>query len=125
MKANHVAQMMNLRESTPDFSNGQLQNMYNVINFKSWKSHEESGSANIDAITEALPALQEKKCMHELKDIYNMDETELLQSMSPGTTLAKQQIKGSKKDKTRITIALTSNANGSDKLESFIIGHEW
>ena len=51
-------------------------------------------------------------CMYELKDISNMDETGLFYSMALDRTIAKQQIEGSKKDKTRIAIAFTAMRKG-------------
>ena len=35
--------------------------------------------------------------------------------MPPDSTIARHQIEGSKKDKTRITIAMTCNADDSDR----------
>jgi DDE superfamily endonuclease len=43
--------------------------------------------------------------------------------MPPDTTIARQQIEGAKKDKIRITISFTCNADGSDKWEPLFIGH--
>jgi DDE superfamily endonuclease len=51
-----------------------------------------------------------------------MDETGLCYSLAPDRTIARQQIEGAKKDKTRITIALATNADGSEKLEPLFIG---
>ena len=52
-----------------------------------------------------------------------MDETRLFYSMAPDKTIAQRQIEGSKNDKTRITVAFTCNANGSDRFEPLFIGH--
>ena len=52
-----------------------------------------------------------------------MDETGLFYRMSPDRTIAARQIGGLKKDKTRITIALCANADGSEKRELFFIAH--
>src|SRR5436190_3783859 len=52
-----------------------------------------------------------------------MDETGLFYNMAPDKTITQRQIEGSKKDKTRITIAFTCNANGSDQVEPLFIGH--
>ena len=38
-------------------------------------------------------------------------------------TIARQQLEGAKKDKTRITIAFTCNASGMDRFEPLFIGH--
>ena len=43
--------------------------------------------------------------------------------MAPDRTIASNNLDGSKKDKARITIALTANADGSEKLPPLFIGH--
>ena len=60
---------------------------------------------------------------YALKDRFNMDETGLFWKLQPDRSLATQQTSGGKKSKDRITIALTCNADGSEKLEPWIIGH--
>jgi hypothetical protein len=52
-----------------------------------------------------------------------MDETGLFYSMPSDRTIASKQISGIKGDKTRITIALTTNCEGSEYIERFFIGH--
>ncbi|KAI1000312.1 hypothetical protein K3495_g7883, partial [Podosphaera aphanis] len=110
-------------ENPPSFSNGWIEKFKDRYQFKGFKSHGESGSADTTAIEEALPRLQEQLSHFALKDIYNMDETGLFFRMAPDKTIAKRQIEGSKKDKSRITIAFTANADGTHKLPPFFIGH--
>lgn len=43
--------------------------------------------------------------------------------MSPDRTIAREPIEGLKKEKTRITLAFTANADGSHKLKPLFIGH--
>ena len=43
--------------------------------------------------------------------------------MLPSWTIARKRIEGMKKDKTRITIALTANSDGNHKLPPFFIDH--
>jgi hypothetical protein len=75
------------------------------------------------AIEAALPSLRKLIAEYAPKDVYNMDETGLFYRMAPSRTIAQRQIEGSKKDKTRITVALTSNTTGDDKLPPLFIGH--
>jgi hypothetical protein len=56
------------------------------------------------------------------KDIFNMDETGLFWKLTPERTLATEAGSGGKKSKDRITLALTTNADGSEKLEPWVIG---
>jgi len=110
------------RESLPTFSNGWLTRFKKRHSFKCQKLHGESGSApKIDF--ETMEFIQNKLSKFGLKDIYNMDESGLFYNMAPSKTISRRQIEGSKKDKTRVSIAFTTNADGSDKLKPLIIGH--
>ena len=104
------------------FSNGWLSAFLARNKFKAFKAHGESGSANNGAIREALPLLISETNQYALRDIYNMDETGLFYKMAPTVTIARDQVEGLKKDKTRLTVALTANADGTDKRDLFIIG---
>lgn len=83
----------------------------------------ESGSADNEAITQALPDLKETIARFHPRDVFNMDETGLFYCMAPDRTIAARQLAGMKKEKTRMTVALCANADGSEKLEPFFIGH--
>jgi len=52
---------------------------------------------------------------YKLCDILNIDETGLNWKRTPDRTLVTKSHSGTKKSKDRITIALTSNADGSEK----------
>jgi len=123
-KAKKFADMLKIPENEQlNFSNGWLQSFQERYTLKHFKLHGESGSADIDAINVSLPDIIRTTNKYCLSDIYNMDETGLFYRMTPDRTIASRQIEGSKKDKIRITIALTTNADGTDKLEPFFIGH--
>lgn len=51
-----------------------------------------------------------------------MDEIALFYCNRPATTIATQPIPGMKQDKSRVTVALTVNVDGSDFREPLIIG---
>ena len=70
-----------------------------------------------------MPALRTRIATFNPADVYSMNKTGHLYSMISDTKVAQQRIAGSKKDKTRITLALTANVNGSHKLPPFFIGH--
>lgn len=53
---------------------------------------------------------------YHLQDTYNMDETGYYFGMQPDRSLATEQLEGIKKDKRRITVALTSNGTGTDRM---------
>ena len=59
-----------------------------------------------------------------------MDETGLFYQVIPDTTISipdttisKGEVEGTKQDKTRLTVAFTANATGTERLPPFIIGH--
>ncbi|GES79799.1 CENP-B homolog protein 2-like [Rhizophagus clarus] len=89
---------------------------------KKKKLQREAASANKAAIMEALPLLHNKCTNYPFEQIYNMDETELFYRLEPDQTLATKCLSNRKKSKERLSIALCSNADGSHKLPSLIIG---
>jgi len=58
---------------------------------------------------------------YEPCNVLNMDETSLFWKLTPDRTLATKAGSGGKKAKDRITLALTCNADGSEKLEPWVI----
>jgi hypothetical protein len=123
-KASQFAEALDVNENEiPKFSNGWLYSFQMRHGFSKFQIHGESGDAEMNNIEEALNQLKDRIKDYNRSDIYNMDETALFYNLAPDTTIARQQIEGSKKDKTRITIALTCNADGTDKLPPLFIGH--
>ncbi|KAE9360412.1 hypothetical protein PR003_g230 [Phytophthora rubi] len=76
----------------------------------------EAGSADPAAVALGRQQLQELTDLYEAKDIYNMDETGLCYPMAPARSICTKGARGVKKNKTRITVALTANADGTDAL---------
>jgi hypothetical protein len=58
------------------------------------------------------------------KDTFNMDETGLFWKLTPKRTLVTEAGSSRKKSKDRITLALTTNADGSEKLEPWIMANQ-
>ncbi|XP_056017299.1 tigger transposable element-derived protein 6-like [Ostrea edulis] len=83
----------------------------------------ESTGIDVSLITDGRKEAIEVMKNYDLKDIYNIDETGLFYRMLPDRSLStSDHVKGTKKMKDRITIALVCNADGSDKLKPFVIG---
>jgi hypothetical protein len=59
----------------------------------------------------------------ETRNVFNMDETALFYAMSPDRGLATTQHHGLKQSKVRLTLAFTTNADGTERLPPLIIGH--
>jgi hypothetical protein len=108
----------------PKWSNGWLEGFKKRYNIKEYVQHGEAGSAqtdNPDNIVQ-MEAIRKLCKEYALKDILNMDETGLNWKRTPDRTLATKSHSGTKKSKDRITIALTSNADGSEKFTAWVIG---
>ena len=61
---------------------------------------------------------------YSVSEIYNCDETRLYFRALPEGTLCfkNDKLSGSKKSKERLTVLVTANMDGSDKLRPFVIG---
>jgi DDE superfamily endonuclease/Tc5 transposase DNA-binding domain len=105
------------------FSNGWYQSFCQRNGLGLRNIHGESGDAEMENIEEKLNQIKASIKCYALEDIYNMDETAYLYNLAPDKTIAQRQIEGSKKDKTRLTIALTCNATGTDRFELLFLGH--
>lgn len=103
------------------YSNGWLQRFKEHHGLSKRKFEGESASADLDVANTGRSSLQVLIKDYELCDIYNMDETGLFYRLQPNSTLATAPVRGTKKSKDRITVALCANADGSDKLKPLVI----
>ena len=123
-KTKDFAEQLKISEDQrPSFSDGWLEKFLDRHHLQTIVLSGESGSADIAAIEAALPDIQAAINKFSPQDVFNMDETGLFFCMTLDRTIATRQLEGMKKDKTRISIALCVNADGSEKLELLIIGH--
>ena len=114
-----LPQYNNIEE--PKWSNGWLDGFKKRFKIKEYMQYGEAGSAAIDN-PDNIAQMEELRYLctqYKLQDILNMDETGLNWKRTPDRTLATKSHHGTKKSKDRITIALTSNADGSEK---FLLG---
>ena len=84
--------------------------------------HGESGSTPLVSLPEERAKLHQLLGRFTLDRIYNINETGLYYRMSPNQILSSEKVLGQKKDKTRITVLLGTNAIGTDKLKPWVIG---
>jgi hypothetical protein len=112
------------QQQEPGWSNGWLDRFKKRHNIKEYKLHGEGASADIDGedAIKQMDNLRAECSTYALKDIFNMDETGLFWKLQPDRSLATCQTSGGRKSKDRITLALTVNADGSEKLEPWVIG---
>jgi transposase len=121
-KAKQIANGLGVEEGTLKYSAGWLHRFKKRNGIQEQKLQGEASSADLNAITEALPMLKNKCDLYPLERIYNMDETGLFYRLEPDRTLATQRLSGRKKNKERLSIALCTNSDGSHKLKPLIIG---
>uniref|UniRef100_A0AAV1T7J4 HTH CENPB-type domain-containing protein n=1 Tax=Peronospora matthiolae TaxID=2874970 RepID=A0AAV1T7J4_9STRA len=116
-KAQTFAGSMGVSEENINFSHGWLHKFQQRHKLRAVRIHGESGSADMGALEEALPP--SRPWLLVMRHVTCTTWTKLVglfYSMTPDKTIAQQEVEGFKKDKTRITVALTANADGSDKL---------
>jgi hypothetical protein len=104
------------------FSKGWLYRFQQRNGLKSRRTHGEAGSVKAGVVEDGRRVLQAVTSQYDKKDIYNMDETAYFYCTIPGKTISKNSISGRKKIKKRLTVAVTSNADGSTKLPLLFVG---
>ncbi len=104
------------------YSTGWLKGFKARRGIKSHTYHGESESADMALVQQGRESLQQTLSRFMPDDIYNMDETGLFFRLGPNSTLATGAVKGTKKKKDRLTVALCCNSTGTDKLIPLVIG---
>ena len=123
MKAKEIAQGLQIpANNLPTFSEGWLWKFQKRHGLRSLKFSGERGSADLEAVKQSLPEFRSLIEQYHPSDVFNMDETGLFFCMAPDRTIATRQLEGCKKAMTRMTVALTANSNGTEKLEPLFIG---
>jgi len=122
-KARVFAQAFNIQETDLILSNGWLEKFKRRNNIHRHHRHGEAGSAPLESLPEERTKLRRILGQYTLDRIYNIDETGLFYRMSPNQTLSTSPVLGQKKDKTRITVLLSTNVIGTDKLTPWVIGN--
>lgn len=106
------------------YSNGWVQRFKKRFAISSRVISGESAGIDSETIDEGRRKANDIIAKYDLKDVFNMDETGLYYRMLPDRTLTlATSTKGIKKAKIRISLALTSNATGTEKLTPIVIGH--
>ncbi|KAE8883837.1 hypothetical protein PF005_g27228 [Phytophthora fragariae] len=86
------------------------------------RAHGEDGLVDLDAVEEEVAELRRLICTYSFTDVYNMDETGFFFINVPRGSLCVSSAPALKQDKARITLALCTNASGTDKLPLLFIG---
>ena len=108
----------------PKWSNGWLEGFKKRHKIKEYVIHGEASSAAVNS-PELITQMTDIRLLctqYHPRDIFNIDETGLYWKRTPNRSLGTEATSGHKKEKDRITLALTANADRSEKLEPWVIG---
>lgn len=108
-------------QQKPAFSEGWLTRFKNRHNLRYHTFHGEAASV-LSSVHNHMEEIRTICDQYEPSEIYNMDETGLFWRQMPNGGLSHGKIAGKKKDKTRISLVVTTNADGSDRLPLWLIG---
>lgn len=110
-----------LEEDKFKSSNGWIDNFKKRHNLKQYGIHGEAASAPVENIEEMRESLRQVLRSYSPEDIFNCDETGLFWKMKPCRTISNGPVSGTKQSKDRITVLLTCNATGTEKLAPLFI----
>ena len=119
-KAKEFSERLQCDEFTA--SNGWLSRFKTRYGISLRHLHGEAASVDVGVVAMAREELKKTLSKYSPRDIYNIDETGLFFRMPPSKSLTTAPQHGTKQFKDRITIALCTNADGSDKIKPFVIG---
>ena len=102
-------------------STGWVKNFKRRNNLRSYKKRGEAGDVDKSSLPQHCEDIQSILINYDKKDIYNCDETALFWLMEPNRTLSHGPVQGRKKRKDRVSLLLTANATGDDKLPILFI----
>lgn len=102
-------------------STGWIDNFKKRHNLKQYNIHGEAGSAPLQDLETMRENLRETLKDYDPKDIFNCDETGLYWKMRPNHTISNGPVAGKKQSKDRVTILVTCNATGSEKMKPLFI----
>ncbi|GBC33314.2 tigger transposable element-derived protein 6-like [Rhizophagus irregularis DAOM 181602=DAOM 197198] len=102
-------------------SNGWLEKFKQRHHLKEYVKWGEANSAPLETLEEERRKLREIIKDYDLNNVFNCDETGLYWDLEPSKTLAQGPLSGKKKSKKRVTLLLTCNATGTEKLKPTFI----
>ncbi|GES83583.1 tigger transposable element-derived protein 6-like [Rhizophagus clarus] len=121
-KAFYFANEFNIPREHILFSNGWIEKFKRRNNIRCYRLYGEANGASLETLFEERRKLQTILQDYTLDNIFNADEIGLHFRMTSNQTLASAPASGTKRDKTRITVLIATNANGTQKLKPLVIG---
>ncbi|KAF0771165.1 hypothetical protein AaE_002478 [Aphanomyces astaci] len=104
------------------FSNGWLQRFQLRHNLKSRRVYGEAASASQEDVDEGRRILRHVTQAYAKQDIFNLDETAYFYCSAQTKTICTARMPGRKMIKKRITVAVTSNSDGSRRWPLLFVG---
>ncbi|CAF1076189.1 unnamed protein product [Brachionus calyciflorus] len=86
------------------------------------KARTQNNIFDVQVIRNEIDVLRAVVEKYELRNIFNLDETALFYRLQPNKTLASKALNGTRTSKDRFSVAVCSNADGSDKRRLVVIG---
>jgi len=102
-------------------SNGWVDNFKKRHNLKQYNRHGEAASAPIQDLETMRENLRQTLKDYDPENIFNCDETGLFWKMKPSRTISNGPVSGTKQSKDRVTVLLTCNSSGTEKLPPLFI----
>jgi hypothetical protein len=110
-----------LKEDKFKGSNGWVDGFKKRHNLKQYNIHGEAASAPLENLSTMREDLRQTLKDYNPEDIFNCDETGLFWKMKPSRTISNGPVSGTKQSKDRVTVLLTCNAIGNEKLPPLFI----
>ncbi|GBC07324.1 hypothetical protein RclHR1_00740007 [Rhizophagus clarus] len=118
-KAKFYAQGFEINDFTA--SNGWINGFKERHNLKQYVKWGKAKNAPLEILEEARKNLCEIIKDYDLNNVFNYDETGLYWNLEPSKILAQGPLLRKKKSKKRVTLLLTCNATGTEKLKPLFI----
>lgn len=104
------------------FSRGWFSNFKKRHSLTLKRAYGSSGLINREDYEGDILRIREIMKTYRLEDIFNFDETSLFFKLLPPKGYTLKVFKGVKEDKTRISLGLMVNANGTERMKPLIVG---
>ena len=111
-KVHSIVQTMGIPNPEEEFKRGWVDAFKVRHGIKQFFRHGDSASVSREQVAAGRQKIIEIISQYSLKDVYNIDETDLFWRVIPNKTLANRKQAGMNDAKTRMTFAFIANADG-------------
>lgn len=122
-QAQELAKKMKLPAADwPRFGPSWLRRLQERYGFRWRRAFGESDSADMDGAKEELARLKSIVACYTTDNVFNMDESAFFYKAVPRGSICRGSAPALKQNKARVTMAVCSNASGSEKLPLLFLG---